>query len=122
MRPGRLACPNHCEGGRFEALNAPLIVDSTGGYLGHDSSRATYVCAVCQSVAVDIAAVAREMQRRGAEQVATLVCPGCGMRLLPPEDDPLAAVVECPACETRFGVEEGMPRLHGQSSDADHGD
>jgi uncharacterized protein YbaR (Trm112 family) len=35
------------------------------------------------------------------------------MRLLPPEDDPLASVIECPACETRFEVEEGMPHLLG---------
>jgi uncharacterized protein YbaR (Trm112 family) len=36
------------------------------------------------------------------------------LRLLPPEDDPLASVIECPACETRFEIDEGMPRLHGE--------
>jgi DNA-directed RNA polymerase subunit RPC12/RpoP len=101
VRPGQLACPNNCPEGRFEALNAPMFVDRTGGYAGHDSTRATYVCAVCQSVAVDV------------DRVVTLTCPSCDLRMLPPEDDPLAAVIECPACETRFEVEEGMPRLHG---------
>lgn len=85
--------------------------------MGHDSGRATYVCAVCQSVAVDVAAAAREMHRRGDERSVTLTCPSCSMRLLPPEDDPLAAVIECPACETRFEIEEGMPRLHGDPGD-----
>jgi uncharacterized protein YbaR (Trm112 family) len=90
-----------------------MYVDRTGRYVGHDSARATYVCAVCQSVAVDVAAAAREMHRRGDERMVTLTCPSCSMRLLPPEDDPLASVIECPACETRFEVEEGMPHLHG---------
>lgn len=112
MRPGHLACPNGCPEGRFEALNAPLLVDSAGRYVGHDDSAATYVCAVCQSVAIDVAAAAREMRRRGEERVVTLTCPSCGLRMLPPEDDPLATVVECPACETRFDVEEGQARLH----------
>ena len=99
-----------------------MFVDRSGRYTGHDGSRATYVCAVCQSVAVDVAAAAREMQRRGDEPVVTLTCPGCGMGLLPPEDDPLAPVIECPACETRFDVEEGMARLHGDSSGDVSGD
>ena len=114
MRPGHLACPNNCPEGRFEALNAPLFVDRTGRYAGHDDSRATYVCAVCQSVAVDVAAAAREMRRNHDERVVTLTCPSCGMRMLPPEDDPLASLVECPACETRFEVEEGTAHLHAR--------
>jgi len=51
--------------------------------------------------------------RGGDDQAIALICPSCGMRLLPPLDDPLAMLIECPACETRFEVEEGMPRLHG---------
>jgi DNA-directed RNA polymerase subunit RPC12/RpoP len=119
--PGHLACPNQCPEGRFEALNAPMFVDRSGRYAGHDDSRATYVCAVCQSVAVDVAAAAREMHRRGDgdERAVTLTCPACGMRMLPPEDDPLAPVIECPACENRFEVEEGTRRLHGDSDDAE---
>jgi len=61
--------------------------------------------------------VVREMQRRGDDPPVTLSCPACGMRLLPPEDDPLAPVIECPACETRFDIEEGMAHLHGDGSD-----
>lgn len=109
MRPGHLACPNDCAEGRFEALNATMFVDRRGRYVGHEDGAATYVCAVCQSVAVDVAAAAREMHRRGDERSVTLTCPACGMRLLPPEDDPLATLIECPACETRFAVEEGNP-------------
>lgn len=94
-----------------------MFVDRGGRYAGHDDSRATYVCAVCQSVAIDVAAAAREMQRQGADRVVTLTCPACGMRMLPPEDDPLAPLIECPACETRFEVEEGIAHLHGSISD-----
>ncbi len=119
MSPGHLACPNNCPEGRFEALNAVMFVDRAGRYAGHDGSRATYVCAVCQCVAVDVAAAAREMRRHGDEQAVTLTCPACGMRMLPPEDDPLAAVIECPACETRFEVEEGTPHLHGDGGEID---
>jgi len=71
------------------------------------------VCAVCQSVAVDLAAAAREMHRREEVGPAPLTCPACGLELLLPEDDELAAVVECPGCETRFAVEEGMRSLTG---------
>lgn len=112
-RSRELSCPNGCEGGRFEALNAPLIVDRAGRYLEHDDRAATFVCAVCQSVAVDVAAAARAMARAGVAPSVSLTCPGCGSRMLPPEDDPLADLVECPFCETRFSIEEGLARLHG---------
>jgi DNA-directed RNA polymerase subunit RPC12/RpoP len=114
-----LRCPNRCPDGRFEALNAPLIVDGSGRYLEHDGSAATYVCAVCHSVAIDVAAAAREMRRDNRSASAVLECPGCGARLLPPEDDPLAPEVECPDCGQRFAVEEGMRSLHGGGSDAE---
>ncbi|MBV9100640.1 MAG: hypothetical protein JOZ46_04975 [Candidatus Dormibacteraeota bacterium] len=97
-------------------MNAPLIVDGSGRYLEHDSTTATYVCMRCQSVAVDVAAAAREMRLRETLQTDTLVCPVCGLEMLLPEEDPDAAVVECPACETRFGVEEGRRFLHGGGS------
>ena|SRR2546421_4363975 len=109
-----LRCPNGCTEGRFEALNAALIVDSRGTYVGHDARVATYVCTTCQSVAVDVAAAAREMLRDTvATAPSTLVCPACSSEMLPPEDDPLADLLECPACGARFAVDEGMPRLHG---------
>lgn len=113
MRQLELRCPSGCEDGRFEALNAPLIVDRAGRYVEHDPGAATYVCVRCQSVAVDVASAAREMRMRETVQGDTLVCPACGLEMLMPEEDPGAAVVECPACETRFGVEEGRRFLHG---------
>lgn len=114
-----LHCPNGCEGGEFELLNAEVLVDRSGRYLRHRAAAATYVCAACQRVAVDLAAVAREMRRQTTVEPAALRCPSCGLDMLPPEDDPFADLVECPGCETRFGVEEGMPRLHGGGVDAD---
>lgn len=119
MQPGHLACPNDCPEGRFEALNAVLFVDRSGRYAGHDAGQATYVCAVCQSVAIDVAAAARELSERGEERAVTLTCPSCGLRMLPPADDPTAPVIECPACETRFDVEEGMPHLHSVADSED---
>lgn len=108
-----LRCPAGCIGGRFEALNAPLYVDSLGRYLEHDDSLVTYVCAECQVVAVDLAEAGRAMRRDTEVEPQVLVCPHCGTEMLPPLDDELAAFVECPICETRFAVEEGMRRLHG---------
>ena len=121
MEPGRergdLQCPNHCTGGRYEALNAPLYVDSRRRYLDHDDRRATFVCGECQAVAVDLAEVGRAMRREAEVEPQLLVCPHCATEMLPPLDDELAPYVECPMCETRFAIEEGMPRLHGGTSD-----
>jgi len=120
MAPIReLRCPNGCPEGRFEALNAVLVVDSGGRYQSHDARQATYVCATCQSVAVDVAAAAREMRRDRTAAEPTLTCPVCGVVMLPPEDDPLAAFVECPACGARFAIEEGIPHLHGGGEPVD---
>jgi hypothetical protein len=116
-----LRCPNGCDDGRFEALNAPLIVDRAGRYLGHEAGAATYLCERCQSVAIDLAAAAREMQRREESGPQTLKCPGCGLEMLPPEDDPFAILLECPSCETRFSGEEGMTRLHGGGNGTSQG-
>ncbi|MBV8194768.1 MAG: hypothetical protein JOY80_04495 [Candidatus Dormibacteraeota bacterium] len=109
-----LHCPNGCGEGLFEALNAQVLVDRAGRYVRHRVDGVTYVCATCQTVAVDLAATARELRRGEAGNAETLRCPSCGLEMLPPEDDPRAAVVECPACETRFAIEEGMLHLHGR--------
>jgi DNA-directed RNA polymerase subunit RPC12/RpoP len=108
-----LQCPNGCPEGLFEALNAPLIVDRAGRYVRHRAAAATYVCVTCQSVAIDVAAASREMQRAGEAATAMLRCPVCGLAMLPPEDDPLAELLECPSCGARFGVDEAMGLLHG---------
>jgi len=114
-----LRCPHGCTGGRFEALNAPLYVDSRARYLEHDDSLATFVCAECGAVAVDLAAAAAAIRRDSEFEPQLLVCPQCGTQLLPPLDDELAPYVECPTCETRFALEEGMPHLHGTAFDAE---
>ncbi len=108
-----LYCPNGCPEGTFEALNAPLIVNRSAEYVRHDDRAATYRCTTCSSVAVDLWAAAREMQHDRTAQPLTLTCPACGTMMLPPVDDPLATVVECPQCGQQFAVEEGMPHLHG---------
>ena len=113
MARRELRCPNECEAQRFEALNAPLLVDAAGRYVGHDDRAATFVCVTCRSVAIDLAAVAVAMQRDAEPVGDVLVCPGCGAQMLPPEDDPLAAMLECPECGQRFTPEEGAVRLHG---------
>ena len=113
MRDRDLQCPNSCSDACFEALNAPVFVDRRARYLSHDSSRATYVCKTCQSVAIDVAAAAQEMSRRGFDPGVTLTCPTCQTIMLPPIDDPLASVVECPVCSTHFAIEEGFARVHG---------
>lgn len=115
-----LHCPSGCEGGVFEALNAQMLVDRAGRYLRHRTEATTYVCAVCQSVAIDLASAAREMRRRTQVAPMSLRCPACGLEMLPPEDDAFADLLECPACETRFAFEEGMRSLHGGGrADAD---
>lgn len=121
MSDRQLACPNRCRSDRFEALNAPLFVNGSGGYVGHDASRATYVCSVCAAVAIDVGAAAREMERETAATPPSLLCPGCATRMLMPEDDPLASLVECPLCGQRFSVEEGSSRLHGGAPDGGNG-
>ena len=110
-----LQCLNGCEEGVFEVLNAEVLVDRTGAYLRHRAGAATYVCATCQAVAVDLAGVVREMRRETVVRPEVVHCPTCGIELLLPEDEPLTELLECPSCETRFGVEEGRRRLLGGS-------
>ncbi len=112
-RHGELRCPNGCDLDRFEALNAPLYVNAQRHYLEHDDRQATFVCAQCQAIAVDIATVAEAMRRDAEAEPQVLVCPHCQTEMLPPSEDELAPFVECPICETRFAIEEGMPHLHG---------
>lgn len=121
MARSDLACPSACPGGRFEALNAVLFVDRERQYVGHEQRNCTYVCSECGQVALDLAAVGRAMQRERQASPLILRCPMCSTEMLPPADDELTPVVECPACEGRFSIEEGMPRLHGTGFDSEVG-
>lgn len=112
-RRSEIHCPNGCPHGLFEVLNPTLLVHRDGSYASHDAHRSSYLCVNCRSVAVDLAAAAREMVEDDTADAATLTCPHCAAVMLPPEDDPLASRVECPACEERFFIEEGLPHLHG---------
>ncbi len=115
-----LACPNRCPEGRFEVLGAPVFVDRGGTYAGHDDRRATFRCATCQAVALDLRAVAAAMRRESRRSPGEgLRCPGCGSWLLAPEADLLAPLLECPSCGTRFEADEVRPELLGRSSPPD---
>lgn len=108
-----LQCTNRCGGERFEALNAPVFVDRAGRLQEIDASRATYLCATCGGVALDVAAAAREMRDRDVVEPQALTCPACGTEMLPPEDDPAADLLECPVCGQRFNPDEGRRGLLG---------
>ncbi len=119
----QLVCPHGCRPQRFELVGGVVFVDPAGAYASHQDGRASFRCEVCQTVAIDLRAAARAMQReRRTSDPEALRCPGCGGWLLAPEDDPLAAVMECPACATRFEREEGMPHLGGSGTGADEED
>ncbi|HEY6539007.1 MAG TPA: hypothetical protein VI138_08235 [Candidatus Dormibacteraeota bacterium] len=116
-RGRHLVCPSGCQGGRFEILGAPVFVDSTGRYLGHQDKVATFRCTECQSVAIDLAAAAAARARdAGDAPPPTLRCPACGASLLAPEDHDPGADLECPACAAIFSWEEGSPSLLGNFS------
>jgi uncharacterized protein YbaR (Trm112 family) len=70
-------------------------------------------------VAVDLAEVAMAMRVEEEVLPLVLVCPYCAEAMLPPTDGELSPYVECPACERRFALEEGMPHLHGTGLDAE---
>ncbi|MGH7609170.1 MAG: hypothetical protein ACREOD_04400 [Candidatus Dormibacteria bacterium] len=95
-----------------------MFVDRTGGYLDHDDRSASFRCAECQTLAIDLAEAARAAAREDrSAPTPTLRCPGCGLRMLPPEEvqaggDELA----CPECGLIFSLEEGSPSLLGESS------
>ncbi|MFN2450784.1 MAG: hypothetical protein ABR541_00335 [Candidatus Dormibacteria bacterium] len=111
-----LRCPNHCARGLFEVVNATLVVDREGDYVTHEARRSAYLCLECRGVAMDVAAAARELLSSDEIEQATLTCPLCETEMLPPEDDPLATLMECPSCGHRFTLDEGMTHLHGEGS------
>ncbi|HVD02548.1 MAG TPA: hypothetical protein VNF75_00150 [Candidatus Dormibacteraeota bacterium] len=113
-----LVCPYGCQPGRFELIGGAVYVDSRGSYLSHEERLASFRCDSCGAVAVDLAAAAAARARDGSTaQEATLKCPACGARLLPPNDLEPTSQLECPGCATVFSVEEGSPHLLGDFSE-----
>ncbi|HVC39158.1 MAG TPA: hypothetical protein VNH20_04170 [Candidatus Dormibacteraeota bacterium] len=117
--PGRhLVCPSGCRGGRFEILGAPVFVDTSGRYLDHRDRQASFRCAECQAVAIDLAAAASARARdTGDPPPPTLRCPACGDTLLAPEERDEAVDLECPECGATFSWDEGRPSLLGTFSE-----
>jgi len=113
-----LVCPSGCREGKFEILGAPVLVDSSGRYLSHQDKVATFRCAECQVVAIDLAAAASARARdTGYAPPPSLQCPACGSRLLAPEDHDPALDLECPECGAVFTWDEGSPSLLGSFSE-----
>jgi predicted RNA-binding Zn-ribbon protein involved in translation (DUF1610 family) len=104
--------------GKFEILGAPVFVDSGGRYLSHQDKVATFRCAECQAVAIDLAAAASARARdTGYAPTPSLRCPACTASLLAPEDHDPGAELECPGCGAIFSWEEGSPSLLGLFSE-----
>ncbi len=112
-----LVCPNSCPGGTFELLGGRVLVDPAGRCLRHETEVATFACAMCGAVAVDLAAAERDL-RRGAPSPAQeeLNCPGCGVTLLAPSGVEAELELQCPDCGLVFAPDEGRARLLGSST------
>ncbi len=120
MTAGRrhLVCPYGCQPGRFELIGGAVFVDPQGRYLSHEDRLASFRCEICGSVAIDLAAAAAARARDlGAAAMATVVCPSCQARLLPPDDPDPSSQLECPACGSVFSFEEGSEHLLGAFSE-----
>ncbi len=95
---------------------------SRGSYLEHQDKVASFRCAGCGAVALDLAAAATAMARERRSAPATTVTgPACGAVLLPPDDYDAGAEMECPEREGVFSLEEGSPHLLGGSSEGAEG-
>ncbi|MHB1526613.1 MAG: hypothetical protein ACYCZN_10085 [Candidatus Dormibacteria bacterium] len=118
----QLVCPYGCLPARFELLGGAVFVDARGSYLEHQDKVASFRCAGCGAVALDLAAAAAAMAREQRSAPATTVtCPACGVVLLPPDDYDAGAEMECPECEGVFSLEEGSPHLLGGFSEGPEG-
>ncbi len=115
-----LVCPNGCQPGRFELIGGAVYVDSRGIYLSHEQRLASFRCEVCGSVAIDLAAAATARARDGGVATpATVLCPACQTRLLPPDDLDPSSQLECPGCGSIFSFEEGSEHLLGTFSEVE---
>ena len=118
----QLVCPHGCQPARFELLGGAVFVDARGSYLEHQDKLASFRCASCAAVALDLAAAAAAMARENRNApAATLTCPACGVVLLPPDDYAAGAEMECPECGGVFSLEEGSPHLLGGFSEDPEG-
>ena len=110
-------CPNSCPGGAFELLGGRVLVDSAGHCLRHETEVATFTCAMCGAVAVDLAAAERALRRQApAPLEEELTCPGCGVTLVAPSGVEADLELQCPDCGLVFAPDEGRARLLGSSS------
>lgn len=109
----QLTCSSFCGGERFEAVDPIVEVDEAGAVIHVEIGKATFVCATCRSVAIDMVAVGRAMDVHDDPEL--LVCPVCEVEMLPPEDES-AQIIECPACGSEYSIEEARPRLLGGRS------
>lgn len=92
-------------------------MDSSGRYLSHRDREASFRCAECQAVGIDLAAAASARARdTGDSPLPILRCPACGDDLLAPEDHDEGADLECPGCGAIFSWDEGSPSLLGSFS------
>jgi transcription elongation factor Elf1 len=116
-----LVCPNSCPGGAFELLGGRVLVDSAGSCLRHETEVATFACAMCGAVAVDLAAAARALRRGAPAPLGEeLTCPGCGVTLLAPSGVDAELELQCPDCGLVFAPDEGRARLLGSSTPEDY--
>ncbi len=112
-----LVCPNSCPGGAFELLGGRVLVDSAGRCLRHETEVATFACAMCGAVAVDLAAAERALRRGAPPRLdEELTCPGCGVTLLAPSGVDAELELQCPDCGLVFAPDEGRARLLGSGT------
>lgn len=112
-----LVCPNSCPGGAFELLGGRVLVDAAGHCLRHETEVATFACAMCGAVALDLAAAERDLRRPArVPREEELTCPGCGVTLLAPTGVEADHEVQCPDCGLVFSPEEGRAELLGRGT------
>lgn len=108
-----LVCPNSCPGGNFELLGGRVLVDSRGTCIRHEDRVASFRCALCGSVALDLAAAEQLLRREAPPPGEELTCPSCATVLLAPPGVEALEWVECPDCGSVFSPDEGRAHLLG---------
>jgi Zn finger protein HypA/HybF involved in hydrogenase expression len=85
-----LVCSRRCGSNLFRALFAEVEIDAHGAYLSHRITEPSYLCLNCGAPAIELGAVAAEMDAEAAAETA-----------------PQALEVLCPICETRVEILPG---------------